>query len=242
MCTATWIRIEGGYELFFNRDELKARKPGLPPTPRERGGVRFLAPTDGDAGGAWLGVNDRGISVGIANGPRSERDEGSGPFRSRGLLVLDLLACASIDEIGRSMRSEDPARYRSFALLALAPARDAVVFDWDGTRLEVERRREAGALLISSSRDPARAREARRAELERLVRERGVLDRDLLLDFHASHAPERGPFSPCMHREDAGTVSFSRIHVSAARIELEYRPGPPCEGAPAIRTSLGRAV
>src|SRR5258707_15575033 len=110
MCTATWIRTRDGYELFFNRDELATRKPALPPAAREREGVRFLAPEDGDAGGTWIGVNERAIAVGLANGTEPEQslddfDAGRRPgieiverllwlrtsFRSRGLLVLDLL-------------------------------------------------------------------------------------------------------------------------------------------------------
>jgi len=51
MCTATWLRGITGYEVFFNRDELATRKPARPPARRDRGGVRILAPLDGDAGG-----------------------------------------------------------------------------------------------------------------------------------------------------------------------------------------------
>lgn len=243
MCTATWIPSEGGYELFFNRDELATRKPALPPTVREARGVRFLAPTDGDAGGTWIGVNELGISVGIANGARTARDEGPGPFRSRGLLILDLLACATIDEVARVILEDDPGRYRSFEILALAPEGEPVLFRWDGTARAVRRERAVstgGALLVSSSRDPVLAREARLAELAGLVRETGPLHRDRLLAFHRSHAPERGPLSPCMHREDAATVSFTRIRVGEVDVELEYRPGPPCESAASVSVRLPR--
>src|SRR5258706_2502276 len=105
MCTATWILEDGGYEVFFNRDELRTRKPALPPGVKERDGVRILAPEDGDAGGTWLGANEHGVSVGVANGPR---ETSARPFRSRGLLVLDLLASPDLAGARKRILSLDP--------------------------------------------------------------------------------------------------------------------------------------
>ena len=52
-----------------------------------------------------------------------------------------------------------------------------------------------------------------------------------LQDYHASHIPSRGPYSVCVHRDDAGTKSFSHISVGDSGIAFEYVDGPPCEGA-----------
>jgi len=237
MCTATWIRTEGGYEVFFNRDELATRKPALPPSVRESGGVRFLAPVDGDAGGTWLGANEFGVTIGIANGPRETRDR---PFRSRGLLVQDLLASADVADAERRILAIDPSSTRPFSLFALDPAGTARIWDSDGARLESRTGWSEGALLFSSSRDAARARALRQALLDRMVREHGGLDADLLAAFHRSHEPERGAFSPCMHREDASTVSFTWIRVGPDSIEMRYHPGPPCTEAAEASSSLRR--
>jgi uncharacterized protein with NRDE domain len=251
MCTATWIRSLGteapGYEVFFNRDEHKTRKPALPPAVKEREGVRFLAPEDGDAGGTWLGVNEYGIAIGLANGPlsereggRSARDEGAGPFRSRGLLVLDLLSSASVEIVGARMGALRGRSYRSFELFAIEPIGGLRIWRWDGETLASGRDGPGGKLLISSSRDPERARREREALLERMVHAKGRIDAEVLLAYHASHEPERGAFSPCMHREDAGTVSFSRIRVGPGEVEFEYRQGPPCEGGRVYSPRLSR--
>jgi uncharacterized protein with NRDE domain len=231
MCTATWIRTSDGYEVFFNRDELATRGPASPPEVREREGVSFLAPTDGDASGTWLGVNDRGVSVGLANGTWSAGGEGGGPFRSRGLLVLDLLTAPGVDEAGQRLAEVDLFLYRPFELFALAPGETPRTWRWNGRALVPRDVAGEGALLVSSSRDAARARGEREALLARLVRERGRLDEELLAAFHASHEPERGAWSPCMHREDARTVSESRIRVGEREVAFEYQPGSPCERA-----------
>jgi hypothetical protein len=44
-----------------------------------------------------------------------------------------------------------------------------------------------------------------------------------------------------MHREDAGTVSFSRVRVGSREIVFDYRPGPPCEPAGIATVRLDRA-
>jgi hypothetical protein len=51
--------------------------------------------------------------------------------------------------------------------------------------------------------------------------------------FHRSHAGGPGAYSPCMHRRDAKTVSFSRITVTSSAVRFVYTPAAPCEDAPA---------
>ena len=63
MCTVTWHFINDGYELFFNRDELRTRAVAEPPTKATTRGVDYLAPTDPDAGGTWMALSRRGITV-----------------------------------------------------------------------------------------------------------------------------------------------------------------------------------
>ena len=48
------------------------------------------------------------------------------------------------------------------------------------------------------------------------------------MDFHTSHAPIPSAYSPCMHRDNADTVSFSLVTVADGVIEFAYLPMPPC--------------
>lgn len=238
MCTVTWTLVGGGYELFFNRDELRTRARAWPPTVRAIGGVECLAPIDGDARGTWLGVNAHGLSVGLLNGAPPRGPKVARP--SRGQLVLGLLDGASSIEVEARLAGVDVARFAPFRLFALDAAGGARAFRWDGSELTVERDVAAGTALISSSRDAEGAERERSAVLARLRGERGLLDAALLREFHTSHAPERGPYSVCMHREDARTVSFSRIRVAADTIEFVYHDGPPCTPAETAQRRLAR--
>jgi hypothetical protein len=59
--------------------------------------------------------------------------------------------------------------------------------------------------------------------------------------FHASHLPARGPLSPCMHRAEAATRSFTLVTVDRERAGIAWSSGPPCRSEPVRALSLARA-
>ncbi|MDT8321298.1 MAG: NRDE family protein [Xanthomonadales bacterium] len=84
MCTLSWKPQAGGYVLRFNRDERRERSPAAPPAALQRGGMRFLAPRDGAAGGSWLLVNAAGLSIGLLNHYAAQATTTAGGQLSRG--------------------------------------------------------------------------------------------------------------------------------------------------------------
>jgi hypothetical protein len=214
-----------GFELFFNRDESLPRGEGRPPERLELGSVRVLAPRDPDAGGTWLGVNPFGLALGVLNA----RDQRPGQVgsRSRGLLVRDLLDARDADAALARLAREPLERYRAFVLLLLEPGREPRVRAWDGGRLAAG---EARPPLCSSSLDLGRAQEERERVYARMLERApaGTPEPELLARFQASHEPERGPWSPCMHRADAATVSATQVRVGARSVAMRYAGGPPC--------------
>lgn len=76
-----------------NREEAYARG-GTPPRLVDSG-VRFVAGTDPETGGTWLGINAFGVIVAVTN--RFKSKVAARP-RSRGLLARDLLACRTAQE------------------------------------------------------------------------------------------------------------------------------------------------
>src|SRR6516164_7611856 len=131
MCTVTWLREEGGYHLFCNRDEKLTRKPALPPRLGVRDGVRYLAPIDGDFGGTWIATNEFGVSLCLLNGTAGLRPA---VVRSRGLLLLDLVSSRSLEEVVDTVEATDLTLYAPFTLAALSPGKAATVIEWDGSR------------------------------------------------------------------------------------------------------------
>jgi hypothetical protein len=200
MCTATWLTRADGYELFFNRDERRTRKPARPPTIRDWDGVRFIAPTDTDAGGTWIAVNELGQALALLNYYEADIMPLASPrqFTSRGQLVLDLITQPAFT-------LPDLTPYRPFLLLALPVPR---LWRWNGKQLTNEVPQQP---VTTSSFDKANVIRARQARFHEIQGE----------PFHLTGADA---YSVCMTRPDARTVSYSHITVTVEEIDFEYRP------------------
>lgn len=222
MCTASWLIGADGYDLLFNRDELRTRPLALPPRRGERKGVRYLAPVDPQGGGTWIAANERGLCLFLLN--RRPDREPQAPQLSRGLIPLALIDATEVGEVYRRAGALDLARYRPFTLGAVAPGGPPAVFAWTGEAFEPA---EARPPLVSSSVGDESLFAERRATYPK-----EPLSLRKLLAYQRGHGSGRSAASVCMHREDAQTVSFSRVRVTGTEVRLGYAPGPPCERAP----------
>ena len=237
MCTVSWILRPDGYDVFFNRDELRSRRPAEPPRTDERDGVRVLAPRDGDHGGTWLAVNAHGVTVGMVNGYPPDCPPAPQPGkRSRGLLLLDLATSATTAAVRARLAEISLADYAAFTLVAFGRGEPVIAALWDRVRL-TWRPAPVTMPLCSSSHRTAEVEASRRAVFARCPPAAGSPE-TWLPAYHAGHVPERGAFSVCMHRDDAQTVSYSHVVVDAARATFAYQPGPPCEGRAPIVAEL----
>lgn len=242
MCTATWRCDRLGYEVFFNRDELRIRSEADRPERHEENGVACIAPTDPDGGGTWIGVNDRGVTVALLNFyPQTDFDEtssligptdsGTGETVSRGILVRRMLSLGGIEEIRSGLGNESLERYRPFTLLVFGRDFEPHMFRWFGRLSE----RVSPEMPVSSSSFRTTAVVGNRIALFAELVPDGLPPNEqttALVNYHRSHLPEAGPFSVCMHRDDACTRSFAHIRVGNDRAELIYTPGSPCETEP----------
>jgi hypothetical protein len=227
MCTLSWLRTPTGYDVFFNRDERRARQPATPPVADRLRGVAFVAPRDGDAGGTWLLVNAFGTTVALLNGdPEGER-AAAAPVVSRGSLVLDLADASSAAQMARRLSTRQLGSFHPFTLAVFERERLPTRFVWAEGQLRAAPLADVDVPLASSSLVPAAARRARARELRRLAAQ-GPLTPERLAEYHRSHRPARGPLSPCMHRADAETVSYATISVGRDAARFAYVPGPPC--------------
>src|SRR5688500_4739752 len=105
----------------MNRDERRTRGPALSPGPVDAGGVPALLPVDGDAGGTWISVTDRGHTLALLNRWEESPHDAGTPLVSRGLLVRDLAGLPDPDRIGIALAGLPLARYRPFTLVGVTP-------------------------------------------------------------------------------------------------------------------------
>lgn len=218
MCTLTWRAAAetGGYDLFFNRDERHTRAAEFGPGERRtEGGVRYVAPVDGDHGGTWLVLNEHGVTVCLLNYyPRGTVETG---VESRGRLPLRCAGCARVDDAVRELRAAEWGRYAPFHLVAVDAGGASVWMRWDGRMLHTA---EAPEFLTSSSFEPERVQAVRAARWAAWT-ERTP---EGLAAFQRQHDPAAGAESVLMRRADACTRSVCAVRVREGVRELRYEP------------------
>jgi hypothetical protein len=230
MCTVTWVHEGDGYQLLCNRDEKRTRARAIAPQVQTRDAVRFIAPIDQDSGGTWIATNEFGVSLCLLNG--ANREPPRDTYTSRGLLVLELVTAQSATEVCERIWEFNLSVFAPFTLAVLEPGQCTPVIEWNGVEKAIFPYGQPFLPLTSSSFDPDGARAGRRADFLHRLESNVRLDAALLFAFHQSHGPGPDAHSPCMHRPDAETVSFSWVKVTDSEADFFYTPAAPCKGSP----------
>ncbi len=234
MCTVSFLPSADGFRLAMNRDEKRARVIAEPPRVNKSGTRRAILPRE-PGGGSWIALNDAGVCVALINWHTIAR-EPRGATRSRGQIV-EALACATqLPAIARILKTLPLDRLRPFRLLAIVPAsKELVEWRWDLRRLHRRRHAWKPSHWFSSGYDEPQAERVRSEVCATL----GPDPRPpALRRLHRSHAPERGPFSICMHRKDAATVSYTEVRRNRRQSTMRYVAGPPCAGSKPVERRL----
>ena len=217
----------------MNRDEKRSRVAALPPAAFKIGERRVLYPRE-PSGGTWLAVNDAGLCLALINWHRIER-EPVAKIESRGQIIPDLIEAKNSESLARKLRGMSLGTRRPFRLIAIEPDQQLLgEWQWDLKSLKLQRHPWERRHWYSSGYNEREAERSRTALCE--AQSLGTLNS--MRKLHASHLPERGPFSICMHRSDAATVSYSEVSVRGPRIGMSYQAGAPCAGHARITRTL----
>jgi hypothetical protein len=239
MCTVSFIPNAQGFYLAMNRDELLTRVAGLPPCVFERNGCRAIYPRE-PSGGTWIAVNERGVGLTITNWHRVDCVP-PGSLISRGEVVKALAFSGSLTEVEKGLQALPLSHMRPFRLFAIANHEQSVMeYCWDARRLHQHRRHWTRQHWFSSGYDEPMAEDVRGRLCEQTWRQSaaGTDTIGWLRDLHATHLPEPGPFSICMHQAVAETVSYTEVVFGDEQIMMRYQPGSPCLGGTVSEASL----
>ncbi|MFZ0890572.1 MAG: NRDE family protein [Candidatus Binataceae bacterium] len=240
MCTlAIYFRVFPSYPAVIaaNRDEFLARPALAPTTLSEHPHV--VGGKDLKAGGTWLGINEYGMVAGLLN--RRSEGEADPAARSRGLLCLDALRCATADEAAEMVRAQRPANYNGFNLLMASRERAWVAYNRAGA-IDLQDLAPGVHLLTNLNVDDFECPKISRAYREfaalaedELFARDPVANRERLRAILADHFTQLDPRSGrpnalCLHLDSYGTRSSSLIFLGAAAGQVEhfFAPGPPC--------------
>jgi hypothetical protein len=225
MCTVSWTACRGGYDLFFNRDELTTRAPENPPYVAQYTDVAYLAPRDGDHGGTWLLVNHHGLTICLLNDyGLNWRPVASAPLFSRGRVVLACAALVSPSDAAGVVGSLPLARTPAFHLVILAPEEEASVLHWDGAKLSRDHQHINLPLLSSSSFETTAVVATRKTKFDSFVQSRDRIKVRELAAYHRQHDLSCGSYSVLMRRANAATRSITHITVRNRTVAMNYKP------------------
>ena len=127
MCTVSFIASGGRRLITSNRDEHISRPLALQPQEKTIGSVKVLFPKDPKAGGTWFALNENGSVAVLLNGGFVDHVPTGNYARSRGLVLLDVIASEHPYELLQEM---ELLNIEPFTLVFFNG--DLLEFRWDG--------------------------------------------------------------------------------------------------------------
>ena len=228
MCTVSFIARQQGYALAMNRDEKLARVAGLPPKRSIISGRAVLALSE-LGGGTWIALNDGGATLALINW-YAITARVKGETVSRGRVVN--ATCAALKPIeAESALAELPLkRINPFRLIGIFPATHEIVeWRWDLKKIAKSNGPWKAQQWISSGFDEPTAQRVRSQTFQCALQQKSAGKLSWLRRLHHSHTPVCGPFSTCMHRADAATVSCTMVAVYPKKAVMSYHSAPLCQ-------------
>jgi len=229
MCTLSFIPHLNGYGVGMNRDELRSRPCALAPRYFECNGVTAVYPSE-TLGGTWIAVNAYGQLFALMNWYSADTRTFTAKQRSRGEIIPQMIFDSDFRAAAPILVSSRLAGVLPFRLIGIDPKRRAISeWSWDGRRIRRSVFPWARKHWFSSSLSDLQAEEYRCATCTVGASVRDPEGPDWLRDLHRSHRPFSGPYSICVHRPEAVTVSYTEVLVNSRLITMRYVAGSPCE-------------
>jgi hypothetical protein len=227
MCTVTFVPRPNGYYLAMNRDELLTRIAGLPPAKRIVDGRAVLCPSE-PGGGTWIAVNDSSTSFTLINWYSVTARVKSDSI-SRGTVVKAVSAATSFCAADAALARMSLSHLNPFRLIGILPVHGEIAeWKWDLNELICRSHPWKARQWISSGFDEPLAQRIRSETFRRAQKQSSAGTLAWLRHLHRSHLPGAGPFSVCMHRSDAATVSYTEIIATSGQTTMRYDPAAPC--------------
>jgi len=229
MCTLSFIPRLNGYAVGMNRDELRSRPRALAPRYFERNEVTAVYPSE-TLGGTWIAVNAYGQFLALLNWYSANGRALLGKQRSRGEVIPQMIFESDCRAAAKILVSPRLAGNLPFRLIGIDPKHRVVSeWRWDGRCIRRSAWPWARKHWFSSSLSDTQAELYRSPACTLAACVRDPEGPHWLRDLHRSHRPFSGPYSICVHRRDAVTVSYTEVLVNSRLISTYYVAGSPCE-------------
>ena len=236
MCTLTFSPRPLGFVLGMNRDDMYSRLPAIAPAVYQGGRQQALYPVE-TGSGTWIAVNQAGLGFALLNWSLPQGDK----LHSRGEIIPRLVACSGLEPVVEELSTMNLSGTLPFRLIAVSAQEEGIrECLWNGSGLDFNIQPWKLNHWFSSGLGDALADRSRRPVCQSADPDPEAGSIRWLRKLHKSHAPERGAFSICVHRDDAGTLSYTEVQCDAERVSMGYSPGSPCESSGIAEVELAR--
>lgn len=229
MCTLTFSPVKDGFLIGMNRDEQRSRPTALPPETFARLGVQAMYPREA-GGGTWIACSSHGNSLALLNWYSAKVGTLSPKLKTRGSLIPELIFEADSHSVENQLNTFDLGGMHPFRLFGAFHA-EKLLCEWRWNGYRVERTPYPWLLRhwFSSSLSDSSAEQSRGRTCAAAAVAANPPTREWLAALHRSHHPEPGPYSVCVHRPDAATVSYTEVECCGRSLSMGYLAGSPCE-------------
>jgi len=214
----------------MNRDEKLVRIAGRPPLKKIINGRKIISPSE-PGGGTWIALNDAKVTLALINW-YSITAKVKGEADSRGKVINSVNTASTPGLADSALAQIALNKTNAFRLIGVFPAtRQIAEWRWDLKSLGRINHRWEAQQWISSGFDEPTAQQIRSNRFRQVLKHASAGSLPWLRRLHQSHRPHAGPFSTCMHRDDAATVSYTETTISPQGSVMRHRVGAPCQGA-----------
>ena len=226
MCTLTFVPTVDGYLAGMNRDELLTRPAALSPEIHERERMKLVYPRE-PSGGTWIACNSHGNLLAVLNW--NDIASLGEKRRTRGLVIPLLILEEHSSSTDSCLKRSTLDGVLPFRLIGVFQnERKLIEWRWNGTAIQQLRWAWARKHWFSSSLSDTCAAAERGRVCEVAALDPAAGSESWLRSLHRSHKPEPGPYSVCVHRKDASTVSYTEVECDRSSISMRYLSGSPC--------------
>ena len=229
MCTLSFLPDGEDFIVGMNRDEQRSRTRALPPKVHRQDDSLAVYPSE-PSGGTWIGANQSGIVLSLLNWYAVDSRQLTAKQKSRGDLIPQLIFERELPGVTTRLRKFDLTGVHPFRLVGISqPERTVCEWRWDGQQLIELVFPWTRKHWFSSSLSDVTAEMHRGAACAEAALTANPHDPLWVDSLHRSHGPASGPYSICVHRPDAATVSYTRVSFVTGSLTVGYVSGSPCE-------------
>lgn len=229
MCTLTIAPTRDGFLAGMNRDELRSRPLALPPQAFQRDAVQAIYPHE-SGGGTWIACNSRGNLLALLNWSFADSKAMGLKLKTRGSVIPELIYENGSRSVGARLAALDLVGMHAFRLVGAFNAEKTLCeWRWNGHHMAKTDYPWELHHWFSSSLSDSAAAEFRGRTCAAAASTAKSVTREWISALHRSHDPGPGPFSICVHRPDATTISYTEVQCGQQAASMGYLAGSPCE-------------